>query len=78
VRNPPRWNPYYLKIDAVADTGAHRTYCHKAADEPRFYEGRCPQWDWHGSETTGLYAMQEMLAHTEATHASRLRRKSQW
>lgn len=75
MRNPHRSDPYYQKIDALADEGAHRTYCHTVEQVPRVYEGRCFECDWHGSETTGTKALQEMLAHTESTHPSRLRRK---
>lgn len=71
LRNPPRSDPYYQKIDALADLGAHRTYVHVVEDVPRVYEGRCPECDWHGSETTGTKALQEMLAHTESTHPLR-------
>jgi hypothetical protein len=67
VSRKPRTDPYYQKIDALADQGAHRTHVHQVADVPRVYEGRCFECGWRGSETTGTTALKEMLAHTQST-----------
>ena len=74
MRAPNRSNPYYKKIDALADQGAHRTYVHQIQDVPRVYGGQCFDCDWLGTDATGKQAMQEMLAHTESMHPSRFRR----
>lgn len=74
MRAPNRSDPYYLKIDSLADQGAHRTYCHRVQDVPRVYAGQCFDCDWLGTEGGGKHALQSMLAHTESTRPSRSRR----
>jgi hypothetical protein len=67
VRSAPRTAPPYPEIDALADRGGHRTFCHNASDNPRRYQGRCFDCGWSGNETTGNGALTEMLDHTKST-----------